>query len=296
MRLGALKGTYKSLTAHTALERIGFTVAFDKFSKMAVDDAHVILENAHVASHVKLAKEILKARTSSMLFHTSSYLGRLALFASDSRGDVERAAAELRSFLDAFDASQVVVLPTVQHWRKRSVLNGNLMHAVAHFLRKDMLAEIVHISKMLFKSLLQTKMNEDVNKESRGCEARDTTSKLVRHFKQWHVAHASGLLKAYDRAEIAATCAFEAPRLDTAAAEQLFSVGPYRATDEEPVDFKGILRKQTWPTFDAASVRQRFAELRALRTVYEKGDWNLVDHAWKARLIPPSEFIFDVAL
>ena len=106
-----LEDTISLLHDPLTLRHVGFTMTFSLFKKAALSDtlaAQLDAEDSLAKQAVELVVHLVRFRCSSMSWHSSTWPGLLALFASDDPGDRQSALTQLSTDWKAFkDAKSI---------------------------------------------------------------------------------------------------------------------------------------------------------------------------------------------
>lgn len=275
------------------LELMGFITDFPslRFEGMTVQSSVVQAQDRMAEAAAQFVVEVLRSRSTSMIFYAWSFPGLLAPLLSDKADVVQESMALFRRLVEAWERAKEVVDSYICTIVRKCCLNTPFMKACVHFAKKsdwEMSDDLREICQAVFFSQLNEKLVEDANQKIRDAETRDCPSKVMSHFVQWSVPVASKLIQQYGRAEVEPLTNFSLAR--DAKHERLFEPMHDKNTPEI-LDLAGILRDPTWHTLNSVTLKESVAQLHLLLELHTRGDWSLCESVWQNHLMPRGQVV-----
>ena len=287
----------------TLLRRMGFVTQFPSaiYAGMVEGDPLVLVQDTMAASAMKFLVQLLRTRSSSMLWYTSCFPGCLAPLLDEDPAVVLETMTAFREAVTAWEAAKTCAQADVQELADRCHMTGKYMTACIR-LAKDagwtVSMPLRELLNCVFTAMLNEKLNEDANHKIRDIETRANASKTMQHFTQWSVPVERKILELYERPPMAIDVSVPCMR-DTGSVsrhslfEPVFEEGK---RDKELVDFAGILHPKTWSTYNSITLKESAVVMELVRFIHRKGDWGLLDKVWVTTLLPKGHVVVDMEL
>ena len=248
---------------------------------VADDDLRAVKLMVLVLNHIRF-------RTNSMSWHSDDLPGIIALWLSPYDEDHVRALAFVvtayGNFLEAcrrmakiaYLRNLVRQSPFQQTFVKEFAMIAVSPSCETPAVRKQRLQEM---ARDAFCGLGQTKIVEDLFKQIRDREMRDTATKAVKLQRQMHIAFHSSTISEHR---------FPEPeyRTESSTAPPVPKRVFFSDDHTPPVDWESLVGPLTWPSLKPLNVPVLAAQGRLLDHVAELDTWDRVGLCWQAQFLP----------
>ena len=295
--------TCAQLQSSSALEYMGFTTDFGRGLPGNLSETHdMVKEEDDKGRHAMgIFLSVARHRLGSMMWHFCSWVGLLALAASNSETDVDHCIDVLRlHYRVLFNA----VVKAKQNPFLQKVVNASpfktvIMQDVAEMLcghnicaHGVMKERLKSYAKAIFRSWGQTKVVEDNFQRMRTRETGDSRHHQHTALSYWAMARDMKAIELHDREQVNTP---EDP--DPCAVPNKFDRKDFK-TAKHTIDIPGsreIMGKATWPTFSAQTAQFQYASSHFLQLLNAKvgrdhtdqnlddGNevWDMASRAWR---------------
>lgn len=286
---------------HTAedlagLRRCGIIVDMSdkRLARLAMDDTLVLVQDKLYSEYFCLCFNLVRSRATAMIRHI---LGLPEMFAGLLHNDStkqQESFSKLKSFYEGYMAASVRKEEVVKHMVARSLFGTTAIRLACLFAQSGRWQHVTQQLKVwlhtVFKSIGQTVVLENANKELRDREQRGSTGKSFNKFDKWACPVDLKLLEKFGRREVSPLSCAGSPPLGFDSARPFCPVSDKDGTNDS-LDFRSVLGKQDWTTFNTVSILDVFSEMILLRHGHERDAWHDLGGAWHSSFIPEGEVI-----
>ena len=289
--LDTLKTTFSLLGDLKTLGFVGFTTSFDHLKRATLPrhEEQLADEDEQAGQAWALVVGLVRHRCASMAWHSRSWPGRLALFASPSLAERKKALTWLREDWAAFNrASEYAeASDVVGKLVKQSPFQTVAVREVAEVAdetrgatEEEVLDELKDYASAVFSGWGHSKIIEDALQRLRDREQRDTPNRRLDRVKQWSVLRDKNVIDLHKRVEQAPDEGIldDAPKLPN----RLFSY----VNQPVSIDATSLTQRATWPTFSAQSSQTLPSDAALLAHCHREDCWESAPGVAKTIFVP----------
>ena len=291
-----------------ALSKIGFIT--DVVARHLRDDSLKAWQDALACTLGTPILNIIRERSGSMAWHTSG-IAALAPILSDEPAEVKKAMALLRSQVLAWEAAMTKG-SLMQSMASRAFLHPTFMKWAVAFAKacsyKTASPQLIQLVSTLFRGWGQSRVVEKCNQALRDAETKDSSSKVMKMLKLWHVPVGSNLMSQFDRAGVQPSC--QTSTMGSLTLEKLYSSetlkpagrgGPPPTEAEErssrlAKELGGITARKSWLSYSPLGSQSLVAEMALMMHLYTHSTSDSAPDSWKGRLLPEGQLVVCQAL
>lgn len=275
----------------TSLERCGYICAPERAEAIQTDSPRMLLEDARTQRYIKSGINIIAHRASSLAWHSTGFPGVLAGLVWGDDSSVQASLKRIETLVAAIEWCQEGP-PTDRAMAGRSLLKtGKLMGWCVDHLKAANFAAVPPLLheflKLFWEGLLQTVVNERLNKVARDLELRSSTSKYGACATMWYeLLVATHVLENYGVKTIAAPHS-EAPLPRDLDIKDLFNIKP---TDFE-AELNRLNSENDFQTWSSTTIKRAYHETELMVLAHRSKDRALISKSYRADFAPRGQVL-----
>ena len=290
-----LKASVRGASDFAALERAGVitNMGQERLAALSPDAPLIAAQDALFGTFWRVVFNVVRSRSSSIIRFT---YGFPALLGGILHEDLAKSAESMKLFRacsEAFEAAKGRAGQRLQKMVWQCPLNGLFLRWCVKFAAagnwERPTEQLLRMLHCLFRGFGQTKIIEDSIGKLRDLESRAAPSKDIAHFAEWQRLLDSKLFETYERPTVNISSA--APVKDNFNADTIFHTVAKSDGSTDSTKLKEIGGKETWPTFNAQSVKNCSAHLALMVLLHSEDKWAEAEAAIYAQLLPEGQIV-----
>lgn len=277
------------------LRRCGIMVDFSAGQRkaMKVDSPEVALEDHKFKQYWNLVFSLMRSRSASMLRHIWGVPELLAGLHHKDERLRKHTFAKFQKIVEAYNTAKGRGEQIIVDMTKRSPLGTTAMRWATIFAEagkfETITTQMQELLDAIWKSLNQTIIIENANKELRDKETRSSVSKAYCKYDKWAAPIDAKLFASFQRIEIGVKGCAPVP----AAFEPEALFNPPHGNDAklDSVNLLGITGKQTWETCNTASILESCMDTMLMCHALDNNCWQELSCSWRSFFIPEGQIL-----
>ena len=251
-------------------------------------------QSAHAYTLVELWSNTTYHRLTSMMWHSHSWFGLLALLGSDVEEDYTRGVFMFQCDYAACEASLEKQRGSsfIGKLNKSSVFRYRMIKEIACILTletglpiPDVRAKVRHYIQLVFTGWGQTKICEDTFKELRYREKLDTLNLRRSPTAIYAAMHDMGTIGLHKRNDI------EIPEMQPAAEGNHKTTFSCSGHEPSIANHRDITQYARWQTFSPQSSKRIYADQMLINHLHATDTWEHASKAWQCELLQQASII-----